>query len=780
MHFTTQSVLIISIFNSVAVDKLWLYKSLIVLLFLLCIYLFYRLQSFRKENFLSSHKASPASHLFNGISVSEDPLTAELSEKILYERNLLFSLINGMPDRIYLKDQKSRFILANLKMGKILKLEKPEDLIGKTDFDFHSKDRANAFFQDEQDLIKGKVKIINKEEKSINEAGEEITISTTKVPMLDQKGNVIGIMGIGRDITNLKNEEKKNLEANEALQEVNGLLEERQEEINLQSEKLKDQTIKLTKERNQILALINSMPDRIYIKDRNSRFILGNIHVAKVMGTDNPDDLIGKTDYDFYPKELAEPYFNDEQNLMEKDIKIINKEEKGYNEDKNEVVVSTTKVPYKDPDGSVMGIVGIGRDITNQKEIESQLKKTSEDLKETNLLLEERQEEIYQQAEELKTQTESLLEANLELEKLSLVASKSDSSIIITDADGNFEWVNEGFQKRYGENLDEFVNSHGRNLRQNSSNSEIVEIFEKIKESKVPGSYVNKTKGVNNKVFWSQTAITPILDHNEEITGMIIIDIDISKVKEAEEQIAIQNDKLKTLNATKDKFFSIIAHDLKNPFHSIMGFSELLFRNYNSIEDDKKVEFIKLIHESSTSAYGLLENLLNWARTQTNKISFEPSMFDLRAMLDEIYQMHSVNAKNKGINLVLPEGQEDMKVFADYNMINTILRNLSSNALKFTEAGGEIRISLKQENDRVKLSVSDTGLGMSQEVMDKLFRIDEFHTQKGTSGETGTGLGLIICQEFAIRHNSKIEVESELGKGSRFSFSLDTKAPATD
>ncbi|MCF8381970.1 MAG: PAS domain S-box protein [Bacteroidales bacterium] len=777
MYFLFQAILILTMYSPSPANKILFYYSIIAILLFISVYLFLQLRSIKRNKIKSTGKLSAENYSINRDSLSPDQLSPDQWTKILAERNMLFSLINRMPDRIYFKDHKSRFILGNDQMAKIMKLEKPEDLIGKTDFDFHTKNRANDFFSDEQDLIKGKVKIIKKEEKSINEAGEEITVYTTKVPMIDNNGNIIGIMGIGRDISDLKAVEKKNLEANEALQEVNILLEERQEEIQQQAEELKVQTEKLIKDRNQILALINNMPDRIYLKDRESRFILGNINVATIMGAKNPDELVGKTDYDFYPKEFADNYFKDEQELMEKDIQIINKEEKGYNSQRKEIIVSTTKVPIKDENGEIIGIVGIGRDITSQKEVEKQLKETSDALQETNVLLEERQEEIFQQSEELKAQTENLQNANLELEKLSIVASKTDSSIIILDDDGNFEYVNDGFINRYGMNLEEFVQARGGNLRQNSSSKEIVQIFEKIKENKKPDSYVTQTTNADGHVFWSQTSITPILDSNGDITRMILIDIDITNVKEAEEKISLQRDELKTLNATKDKFFSIIAHDLKNPFHSIMGFSELLFRNFNAIEDEKKVEFIKLINESSTSAYGLLENLLNWARTQTNKISYNPSLLDLGILFAEVSQMLMVNAKNKGITLYLQAPVDNIKVFADYNMINTILRNLISNSLKYTEAGGEIIISAMLTGEKVRVSIKDTGIGMSREVMDKLFRIDEFHSKAGTLGETGTGLGLIICQEFALRHDSKIEVESEPGKGSNFSFVLDTKEP---
>ncbi len=449
-----------------------------------------------------------------------------------------------------------------------------------------------------------------------------------------------------------------------ALHEANSLLEERQEEILQQQEELRTQTELVIEEKKQLRTLIDNMPDRIYIKDRKSRFIIGNIHVAKVMGANNPEELIGKTDFDFYEKSMAEEYFRDEQKIMSENRSIINKEERGLNPGGQHIIVSTTKVPVCDDKGRVIGIVGIGRDITLQKSAEKKLIEKTENLQEANVLLEERQEEIQQQSEELQTQAEHLLSINKELEKLSLVASKTDNVIVIMDKDGNFEWVNIGFEKRYGMKLEEFIHKNGRNLRQTSANEEINHVLDEVIRTRKPAIYESRSFDANKQPIWSQTTISPVLDEKNELVRIIAIDSNITKIKLAEEQINLQKkeleknrDELKKLNATKDKFFSIIAHDLKNPFHSIMGFSDLLTRSYASIEEDKRLEFIQLIKDSSTSAYSLLENLLHWARTQTNKIKFSPERISLKEIINENFQMLSVNAQNKKIKLICPFGR---------------------------------------------------------------------------------------------------------------------------
>jgi len=524
--------------------------------------------------------------------------------------------------------------------------------------------------------------------------------------------------------------------------------------------------------------LIDYMPDFIYIKDRKSRFIVGNKFLANIMGVKSAKELVGKTDFDFYDRHMAEGFFKDEQEIIKTGISIINKEEKGLDINGNEIVVSTTKVPFKNQKGKIIGIIGIGRDITNQKLVEQSLIEQQNNLKEINILLEESQEEIKQQSEELHSQSEHLIQINHELEKLSLVASHTDNVIIIMNSEANIEWGNHRFEEEFQTTLSQLTSGVPINLRKISYNDEINKIIDEVLETKKASVYEGKVIKRDGKEAWFQTTISPVIGADNKINYLIAIDSDISSIKNAEMEINRQKneleknrDKLRKLNATKDKFFSIIAHDLKNPFHSIIGFSDLLVRNYDTIEEARKKEFLSLIKTSSTSAYNLLENLLNWSRAQTNAIKFNPTNINISQLLVENIQIDSVIAQNKDIEIIqiIPD---QLMSFADGNMVNTIFRNLLTNALKFTGKGGKITVKAGVENDKVIISIQDSGQGMSPEIIDKLFKIDEYHNTAGTSGETGTGLGLIICQEFISIHGESIMVESKPGDGSKFSFSL--------
>ncbi|MEJ5285687.1 MAG: hypothetical protein CH6_3279 [Candidatus Kapaibacterium sp.] len=241
--------------------------------------------------------------------------------------------------------------------------------------------------------------------------------------------------------------------------------------------------------------------------------------------------------------------------------------------------------------------------------------------------------------------------------------------------------------------------------------------------------------------------------------------------KKAEAELRESEQKLRELNATKDKFFSIIAHDLKNPIGAFKNVLELLYQNFNDFSKEEILEFIEPLRESSAQLFALLENLLFWARSQTGRIQIEPIEFDLCDLIRQNISLLKLQAENKQITIEsdLPER---ILVNADINTITTVLRNLISNAIKFTRSGGKIVVSAKVVDGYAEVCVEDNGIGMSKETMEKLFRIDVHHTSLGTANEKGTGLGLIVCKEFVEANKGKIWVESEEGKGSKFYFTV--------
>lgn len=231
------------------------------------------------------------------------------------------------------------------------------------------------------------------------------------------------------------------------------------------------------------------------------------------------------------------------------------------------------------------------------------------------------------------------------------------------------------------------------------------------------------------------------------------------QVADRSRQIRMQNRELSRLNATKDKFFSIIAHDLKSPFNSIIGFSRILMEQVEKRKYDGIIHYAEIIHQSSNSAMDLLMNLMEWSQSQTGRLLFKPDHFNLAELLADVEMLFTDQAKLKSIE-IQNEVPEVLVVYADYEMIGTVLRNLISNALKFTNPGGTITIKAWMEATECVVAVSDTGIGIPHDKIRKLFSIDESYSTKGTQNEKGTGLGLILCKEFVEKHKGRIWVDS--------------------
>ncbi|MGQ7868866.1 tetratricopeptide repeat protein [Sunxiuqinia sp. sy24] len=237
------------------------------------------------------------------------------------------------------------------------------------------------------------------------------------------------------------------------------------------------------------------------------------------------------------------------------------------------------------------------------------------------------------------------------------------------------------------------------------------------------------------------------------------------------ERIEEQRTELERLNASKNKFFSIIAHDLKNPFHTVMGYSSLMHREYSQFTEEERKKYAGDIYKSANSIFRLLHNLLNWSRSQTGVLEYAPQRLNLRDIYMDLENLLKPYAEQKNIRLLndIPEGTS---IFADPMMLEAILRNLLNNAIKFTHEDGWVKINAQNDEHRVIVCVEDTGLGMSGDEMDCLFQIDSKVKRKGTNKEDGSGLGLLVCSEFVQKNRGHIWVDSQPGEGSRFYFSI--------
>ncbi|MBT3207536.1 MAG: hybrid sensor histidine kinase/response regulator [Bacteroidetes bacterium] len=255
------------------------------------------------------------------------------------------------------------------------------------------------------------------------------------------------------------------------------------------------------------------------------------------------------------------------------------------------------------------------------------------------------------------------------------------------------------------------------------------------------------------------------------IRSMLTLAESFKKIERQKKQISEQNIDLKKMNETKDKFFSIIAHDLKSPFNALLGFADMLNNQLAELSASELKHIVKIMHKSAHNAFKLIENLLEWAKMQTGSINFTPRIINVNVIVNSVVQLMQMQAsfkKIKIINNILP----NTKVHADTYMVESVLRNLITNSIKYTHQGGQIYINSTLDNNFLEIAITDTGVGIRKEDINKLFKINEKHRSFGTENEEGSGIGLILCKEFINKNGGEIWVESEIDKGSSFKFTL--------
>jgi PAS domain S-box-containing protein len=359
--------------------------------------------------------------------------------------------------------------------------------------------------------------------------------------------------------------------------------------------------------------------------------------------------------------------------------------------------------------------------------------------------------------------------------KLSTALEQSSEVVVITDDKGIIEYVNRRFYMVTGYSTSEVIGHNLSFMKSGHHPDDFYKLlWDTISEGKVwNGEFLNKKK--NGELYWEEVSITPIINLHGKIINYLAVKEDITEKKAAREKLKAYADELKDANTSKDMFFSILAHDLKSPFHSLLGYTEILSIEYDTLSDGERRKFIGILRNSTKNVYDLVENLLQWSRLQTNRLEFQPETLNLSLQIEYVVDLLRAIALKKNITLTL-KCDDGLTVYADKNMTRSILQNLISNALKFTGLNGSVTIKAEAIGKEVVVHVIDTGTGISKENIDKLFRMDISFSQKGTAQETGTGLGLMLCKELIVKHEGRIWIDSEPGSGSTFHFTL----PAND
>lgn len=369
---------------------------------------------------------------------------------------------------------------------------------------------------------------------------------------------------------------------------------------------------------------------------------------------------------------------------------------------------------------------------------------------------------------------------NIAIESYMDVFNSVSEAIYVLEEDGTFIDVNSGAEKMFLFSKDELIGKNPRIVGDPEKNNyaEIDDIFNEVFKNKTSAAFNFWAIRKNGEIFPEEIFVTKGKYFGKDV--LIATARDITEKVRNEENIKSKNEELNKINAEKDKFFSIIAHDLRSPFSAFLGLTELMVKDLPNMSLGNILEIAVMMKDSASSLHRLLENLLQWSRLQRGMIPFNPQKIVLVKVADRILKSISESARNKQVEITanIPE---DLVVFADENMLECTIRNLFTNAIKFTNKEGRILISARKSiSAETEISVKDTGIGMGQDILEKLFRIDQVECRQGTQGEPSTGLGLILCRDFMEKHGGKIWAESIENMGSTFYVSYPDYSAETE
>ena len=509
--------------------------------------------------------------------------------------------------------------------------------------------------------------------------------------------------------------------------------EERELNTNIQIAVYKHKTEKEIKERERWLSTtLRSIGDAVISTDINGSVTFMN-PVAESLSGWRLTDVLGKNFNKLFRllKSYPDAEIDDPISMVLKKADIIDLGPGSILVEKSgkKIPIEDSAAPIKNEKGEIEGVVFIFRDVTEKKKSES------------------------------------------ELIKLSRAIEQSHASIIITNPVGIVEYVNSKYLDS-SENVQKYIIGNKFYLFEEGelSQERLSGLWNSIKEGQTwKGEFVNL--GKKGKMRWESISVSPIFNNNGELNNLVIVKEDITERKRADEAVKKYNEELKELNRSKDKFFSIVSHDLRSPFNGLLGLANLLASEFDSLTNDELRSIADSLNSTANHLFKYIENLLEWSRLQSGKMVHQPVKVDLHESIVSMLNILSPNILQK--NIVIEYHLCDNSfVFADSNMVNSILDNSISNAIKFTRSSGKISITTERHGMFIKTVITDTGVGIKEENLKKLFTLRSHHSTDGTSGERGTGLGLLICKEMVEMNGGKILVESKVNVGTTFYFTL--------
>lgn len=679
------------------------------------------------------------------------------TEKALHEsRQKLFEtsqlqkiLLDNIPVRLFWKDLNSLYLGCNNVFAYDAGLSSPNDIIGKSDYELDWIEEASRYRKDDFEVMISGQEKIGFDEPQTRKDGEKRWLRTSKVPLRDMDGKIIGVIGTYEDVTNAK----------------------------LYERVLKENTLKFKQLSQSVSVMMNfeTLPE-LY------DYIASEIH------SQYPESYVVLTEI-VQEKTIS---ISSVKGFREKQIEKI-EQISGFNIYKKKFGVAPENLNYY-KSGSFIEFSGGLEEFSRNQLVGYALSSISKILKINKIYtigirkgdtlygalhLFSKSQTIITEKEYIETfiaQCAVIIERKILLNSLreseekyhSIIDSATDAILITDFSTGIIQIAN----KQAGLLLKEPTSAIiGAPLSKYFPKEKKMEYSEYFGKSESSENALNEMVLLN-----SETVEVPVTVSTSQLSlggknYITTIFHDITKRKLNEQQIEQQNFQLKQLVKTKDKLFSVIGHDLKNPLNAIIGFSEILSDDIKDSLNENQKEFLNIITNSAQSMSVLISNLVHWSRAQQGRLRPMFVRLNVNQLIVNEFSLHRAGASNKKLRM-LNNVSNKIEAFADREMVSTILRNFISNAIKFTPKNGEISVNCIVENKKVIISVVDSGIGIEPEMVKSLFDFETSTSTLGTEGEKGTGLGLAICKEFAELNGGEIGVESKLGEGSRFYFTL--------
>ena len=766
--------------------------------------------------------------------VVEDISQRRLAEESLQrERILLRTLIDHLPDAVYVKDDQGRKVLANLADVQNMGRQTEAEVLGKSDFELFPKEVAAGFFADDQEVIRSGQPVQQREEYFLNAQGEQRWLLTSKLPLRNERGEIVGLVGIGRDITLRKR-------AEESAQH----------------------------ERILLRTLIDNLPDGIFVKDAQGRKTLSNPADVRQMGARSETEVLGKTDFDLYSKDIAARFWADDQAVLLSAQPVLNREEYYYNAQGEQCWLLTSKLPFRNERGQVVGLLGIAHDITLRKRAEEAaqrerillrtlidhlpdavyvkdracrktvanradlhnigrpteadvLGKTDFDLFpqetaarfyaddqtviRTGQPVLHREEFFYDAKGEqrwlltskipLRDERNEIIglvgvghditqrkRAEERLRLLSRTIEQCPASILITDPRGCIEYANPKFTEVTGYTLEEVRGQTPRFLKGGmTSPEEYAQLWRTIAAGhEWTGVFCNRRK--DGSLFWEAASISPVTDPYGRTTHYVAVKEDITILKRATEELRVAKEAAEAANRAKSEFLANMSHEIRTPMNGVIGMTGLLLDT--PLRPEQR-EYAETIRASGETLLTLINDVLDFSKIEAGQLELEVLDFDLREVVEDTSEILALRAQQKHLEFIcLIEPQVPMLLQGDPGRVRQILLNLAGNAIKFTPRGEvSIHVTLESETETqatLRFEITDTGIGIPADKLNRLFTAFSQVDASTTRRYGGTGLGLSISKRLVAIMGGSIGVESQPGQGSKFWFKLTFEIPSAE